>query len=93
MKRRLSFALALTLAPILAGVAVQAAAPTTRTVHLTTQPAESSCGGGLTASECAAELAESTTDNGQEPECFEDQPCWRCEDMGNRICGPLPETF
>jgi hypothetical protein len=21
--------------------------------------------------------------------CVEDDPCWRCEDMGNRQCGPL----
>jgi hypothetical protein len=24
------------------------------------------------------------------PVCQEDQPCWDCETMGNRICGPLP---
>lgn len=22
--------------------------------------------------------------------CHEDQPCWDCETMGNRICGPIP---
>jgi hypothetical protein len=21
--------------------------------------------------------------------CVEDDPCWRCESMGNRQCGPL----
>ena len=21
-------------------------------------------------------------------QCFEDQPCWDCESMGNRVCGP-----
>lgn len=20
--------------------------------------------------------------------CYEDQPCWSCVDMGNRVCGP-----
>lgn len=28
-------------------------------------------------------------------ECNEDEPCWDCETMGNRICGPvqdLPRT-
>ena len=23
------------------------------------------------------------------PECMEDMPCWDCETMGNRICGPI----
>lgn len=22
--------------------------------------------------------------------CEEDMPCWDCETMGNRICGPIP---
>lgn len=22
--------------------------------------------------------------------CQEDEPCWDCSTMGNRICGPLP---
>lgn len=22
------------------------------------------------------------------PQCQEDQPCWNCHTMGNRICGP-----
>ena len=25
--------------------------------------------------------------------CLEDEPCWDCETMGNRICGPVAETF
>ena len=24
--------------------------------------------------------------------CEEDMPCWRCGDMGNRICGPVEVT-
>lgn len=24
-------------------------------------------------------------------DCEEDQACWDCETMGNRICGPLPQ--
>lgn len=29
----------------------------------------------------------------QAPTCFEDMPCWDCNTMGNKICGPavLPE--
>lgn len=26
------------------------------------------------------------------PRCEEDEPCWRCEAMGNRICGPTVEV-
>jgi hypothetical protein len=24
--------------------------------------------------------------------CMEDEPCWDCEVMGNRVCGPLTTT-
>jgi hypothetical protein len=23
------------------------------------------------------------------PSCFEDEPCWNCSTMGNRVCGPV----
>lgn len=23
-----------------------------------------------------------------DPKCWEDEPCWDCETMGNQICGP-----
>ena len=65
------------------------------TLALTPAPARSDrttavyCGNGVTQSECVAELEESLTDNGQRP-CQEDQPCWDCRTMGNRICGPQP---
>lgn len=60
---------------------------------------ESVCGGGVTVTECQAEMAESTTDNGQTAttteRIFEDDPRWDCRTMGNRICGPveLPHTL
>lgn len=25
-----------------------------------------------------------------EPSCMEDEPCWDCETMGNRVCGVSP---
>lgn len=44
----------------------------------------------------ATDPAYDTTSNDQQsPEpCHEDEPCWNCETMGNRICGPLvlPDT-
>lgn len=27
-----------------------------------------------------------------EPKCFEDEPCWDCETMGNGVCGPVPQA-
>ena len=39
---------------------------------------------------CANDLRQTVTEK-VPVECQEDEPCWDCETMGNRICGPLPQ--
>lgn len=31
-----------------------------------------------------------TTTNHPDERCHEDDPCWDCSTMGNRVCGPRP---
>ena len=30
---------------------------------------------------------------GHSEQCQEDDPCWDCHTMGNRICGPVDQPF
>jgi hypothetical protein len=47
--------------------------------------ASAALAGGLLA--CEPERPEAVSPDVLAP-CLEDEPCWDCETMGNRICGP-----